>query len=323
MKRLTVIATVLALLTGCASNEHLVFFTDTSIGIEIGSEPNSGVPAKFVVGYKRKEGVIDPLLPDYEQVSSTANAGVSTPVSGDGGVILVPNGTLAPKGSSVKPHSVLAKLNFGADASGTDATTAQWFATGKAAELIAKNPSVGGALTGDAEINKASAINTSASKSEVRTFAYLTMTYQFLAEMTKTSAEAQQIKSEIDALDTEEFRQSFAKYYWDPKDTNGKALLVNVVNHTKSKPEFTRATNYLAQLLNSIEVATEALNTPGVTVAGASISDIQQQTLRDAAALYKTRYAAGFDKLRKHPSVIKMVNYVNKNMIIESTSAGE
>jgi hypothetical protein len=116
------IALAMFCLSGCASNQHLVFFTNTTIGVEIGSEPASGSPAKFIVGYKRQEGVIDPLIPDYEFIPNSGGTVAPTdtlntltsPENGDTNIILTPQGTAIPKGQNNKAHSVLAKMNFGA-----------------------------------------------------------------------------------------------------------------------------------------------------------------------------------------------------------------
>ena len=152
-------------LFGCSSNHHLVFFTNTTIGVEIASEPASGSPAKFIVGYKRQEGVIDPLIPDYEFIpnDTSANGGVpggatlaalEQPENGDTSIIMTPQGTAIPKGQNNKAHSVLAKMNFGATGGGSGASASQFFATGLAAELLAKSKGIAGALAGDPEINK-------------------------------------------------------------------------------------------------------------------------------------------------------------------------
>ena len=118
MKKTLSLLLVSGLVSGCASNHHLVFFTNSTIGLEVGSEPNTGTPAKFILGYKRQEGVIDPLIPDYEFHSHDGSEAIIEPTSGDTNIILTPAGVAAPKGSVTSPHSVLAKMNFGATGGG-------------------------------------------------------------------------------------------------------------------------------------------------------------------------------------------------------------
>lgn len=158
IKIITVVIGAFFGLSGCASNHHLVFFTNTTIGLEVSSDPTGGSPAKFILGYKRQEGVIDPLIPEYEYIPAD-NGSMTEPENGDTNIVMTPKGTAIPKGSVTKSHSVLAKMNFGATGGGTGASAAQFFATGRAAELIAMAPGISGALSGDPGNNISGVVN--------------------------------------------------------------------------------------------------------------------------------------------------------------------
>lgn len=134
---------LLAGFASCASSKHLIFFTNTTIGLEVSAEPNTTTPAKFVLGYKRQEGVIDPIMDPECSAKQVKGAE-------DGTTTTVECGNLM-----TEAHSVLAKMNFGASSGGTDATATQWFATGQAAIKIAEAPGIAGAVTGSAAIAEA------------------------------------------------------------------------------------------------------------------------------------------------------------------------
>ena len=108
----------------------MVFFTGTTLGVEISFEPNSTTPAKFIVGYKRAEGLMDPVM---EDAATGGKYAIKHPA-----------------------HSVLAKI-AGEIKSGGGATSpglqgAQWFASGEAAEILAGHPATAAILTNDKDI---------------------------------------------------------------------------------------------------------------------------------------------------------------------------
>lgn len=118
----------LLFLSGCDNaNRSMVFFTGTTLGIEIAFEPNLAAPAKFIIGYKRAEGLMDPVMED----------------------------ATAPGKYKIKypAHSVLAKIagevNAGSGSASPSLQGAQWFASGKAAEILAQNPLMAATLVND------------------------------------------------------------------------------------------------------------------------------------------------------------------------------
>ncbi|WP_038184820.1 hypothetical protein [Vibrio rhizosphaerae] len=299
------------ILTACASNQHLVFFTNTTIGLEVGSEPSSGTPAKFVLGYKRQEGVIDPLIPNYYFYSSDSKAEVpntlSKPQNGNTHIVLTPAGVAVPKGSETLPHSVLAKMNFGATGGGTGAAASQWFATGLAAESLAKLPGVTSALSG---YPVGSGIDLGLHDHDLSRYAYLVDIYSILKKAAESGDhEAMRIKQKVDALDRGEYRKKFIYYYID--DVNGKKKVNHKAEKFSENKSFKNITTYLSRLDESIRVCRKA-------ILSEELIDTAEEKEAMLAAIvdYSPRLASGREKLSNHESVIEMLHYVNNSLIM-------
>jgi len=120
-----VISVLATLATGCANLQRsLVFSTGTTIGLETAISTQSESPVKIVLGYKRGEVLFDPIMDDVEG-------------SGSAKYKILP-----------EAHSVMAKLlgrvkTSAKSSAGPNADAgfgvAQWFASGKAALIIAEN----------------------------------------------------------------------------------------------------------------------------------------------------------------------------------------
>ena len=323
MKKTLLLLLGSGLVSGCASNHHLVFFTNTTIGLEVGSEPNTGNPAKFVLGYKRQEGVIDPLIPDYEFHSHAGSDKITEPKSGDTNIVLTPAGVAAPKGSVTSPHSVLAKMDFGATGGGTGASAAQWFATGKAAELVAQSSGISGALSGDPQNNVTPSIDLGKNKGDLAAFAYLDDVYNILDKSAGSGDKGSiEQKLKVDLVDSGLYKESFVSYSWgNPAKTD---LVIKSYDTKKDKSYFPNVIQYLATLSLSETVAEEAILKQGVTVSGAAITDDQKKKLLEAAKSYPEKYKLGKDSLSKSQPVIEMINYVHtKVLLVESNNEGE
>ncbi len=135
---------LLGVLGGCENSlldRSLVFSTHTTLGLEVSISPaETSAPARILMGYKRSEGVLNPVY--HSDGAEPAEAGET-----------------GPKRYREKAYSVLAKI--ATDVSGkagvgdrgsTEAAMAlsQWFATGRAAELLAEQPGTPSALSGSA-----------------------------------------------------------------------------------------------------------------------------------------------------------------------------
>ncbi|WP_068717162.1 hypothetical protein [Vibrio tritonius] len=307
-----------AVLTSCASNDHLVFFTNTTIGLEVGSEPSSGNPAKFVLGYKRQEGVIDPLIPDYEFHSYNGSETIAEPRNGNTNVILTPAGVASPKGSITNAHSVLAKMNFGATGGGTGASAAQWFATGRAAELIAQSSGVSGALSGDPENNISPSIAIDKSTGNLSTYAYLGDVYNILKKAAEEgNVVAVELKSKVDLIDNGKFKYSFDFYSWD--DEEETKLVISAYDTKNNEHYFPNVIQYLTTLNLSTVVSETALTKSSITVSGLAISEEQRNNLLDVVKNYPQRYKEGVDELSDNETIIEMINYVHKSILFNDT----
>lgn len=313
---------VCILISGCASNHHLVFFTNSTIGIEIGSEPNSGTPAKFIIGYKRQEGVIDPLIPNYEfESASTRDSSIQKPVSGDTNIVVTPDGTAIPKGTETKPHSVLAKMNFGATGGGSGASAAQWFATGKAAEIIAQAPGIAGAVSGDPENNKAQKLDFDPSDDNTANFAYLVKVYDLLEDFSKTDnapSDAVTLVATLNGLDQGEFKKAFKQFMW----TGATKTDISIADYDPKLGEqsFGNIPAYLKNLDDSQKIAKVFLANSNITVGGSARTKAQTDSALNAVEEYKERYKSGLDKLISDQNVIKMVDYLHENVLLSKAN---
>ena len=143
--RLVMIAVALVCSVGCgAVDRSMIFFTHTTFGVEVSPIAASN-PLGAVIGFKRAEGVINPVY--------------------DGGGVATTGGAKYRD----EAYSVLAVLRGGASA-GTTATAngdeddvgakisgGQWFATGEAAKILARQPGIAGAISGSPDIAEAEA----------------------------------------------------------------------------------------------------------------------------------------------------------------------
>ncbi len=140
------VMSMLFVLTGCWENSlldrSLIFSTHTTLGLEIAVSPaETSAPAKIIIGYKRSEGVLNPVY--HSEGIHPGNAG----------------GT--PK-YRPEAYSVIAKIHgeVGAKAADTAEGTmsvAQWFATGEAAKILARQPGITAAVSGSSKIAEAEA----------------------------------------------------------------------------------------------------------------------------------------------------------------------
>jgi hypothetical protein len=140
------------MLCGCGENSvlnrSLIFSTHTAAGVEVSVDParTTGAPAKLLIGYSRTEGVINPV---YDA------RGVEAPAEGSSGTVR--------RYREPEAYSVLAKFagttgsSVAGGAADAGASVAQFFATGNAALILARQPGIAGAVSGSPEIARVSA----------------------------------------------------------------------------------------------------------------------------------------------------------------------
>ncbi len=194
MKNITKLATyaILVMVCGCANLQRsLVFSTGTTIGIEVAVSPESEAPVDILIGYKRAEVLFDPIMNDTE-----TNADKENRVTYE----IMP-----------KAHSVIAKLQGkvntkGRTGAGPEAdaglTVAQWFASGKAAEILAEKGGAA-ALTDSPAVAKAvaNAATLTSTKGEIPDIVF-SLTNQLFQEISnlRNNASSTEIKNQAGRL---------------------------------------------------------------------------------------------------------------------------
>ncbi len=162
---ITSVASLLATiaLAGCTNSvidRSLIFTTATTAGIEVSASPSQAdSPVKLLVGYKRFEGVLNPVWDaDVGRTSTTTGSGDSRTRNTSVSV------TDVQKRYRPKAYSVMAKLAAGGNAyansgagteGGVRAEVAQWFATGDAATELARRENIAAALSPSAALQPA------------------------------------------------------------------------------------------------------------------------------------------------------------------------
>ena len=162
------LACLLAFNLGCANSlidRSLVFSTSTSLGIEVSVDPaNSSAPVNLLMGYKRYEGVLNPVF--YDHNAYPLERGNVHPIHCE---LCGLDGESCPHNAPptdlnsyyrLQAYSVLAKIRGNSSADAGDNVegrieVAQWFATGKAADILACQPGIAAAVSGSPEIAEA------------------------------------------------------------------------------------------------------------------------------------------------------------------------
>jgi len=309
MKRLSILFIMfMVLLAGCATNEHLLFFTNSSIGVDISVE-QSQTPVKFIVGYKRQEGVLDPIGQGYGFQPAAFKNQTTAVIKG---IVTTKDGYFYPKGVKDDVHSVIAKMNFGATGGGSAETSAaQWFATGKAAEELAKNPATPAAIAGDAKISPVVELNTTMGK-QVRANTIYKLAYiqldEYIKDNGKNDLSALKIKQTVDNLDDGEFTKIFKLYVVDGAkfSENNHPNPASGAVHSKS---FENVADYLTNLETSIKNASKIDSNTVNKSSGVKLTDAERKTIIDNMLNYKERLVLLTNQISKDKDVIKMLNY--------------
>lgn len=128
-------------LMGCGNSlpdRSLIFATGTTLGVEVSANPSDTTgPVKLVAGYKRFEGVMNPVFYNH-RVKGSGDKGA------DAGGVDPKDFADLDKYYRKNAYSVIAKFEgkATAEASGAKAEVAglsQWFATGEAATILAES----------------------------------------------------------------------------------------------------------------------------------------------------------------------------------------
>ncbi len=309
---------------GCMSAQHLVFFTNTTIGVDIGSKPATGDPVRFVLGYKRQEGVVDPMMTGYEKFDITMPADATKP----DGVIVGTDGVLVPGAVAATAHSVIAKLNFGAGGGGGDASVAQWFATGEAARVLASQPGIAAAVSGRERVEVVGkgvtlASGVGANLSTIHTL--YTSVKALLAAPGDMDAASQSrghaILARLDALDSGAFRDDdFPRWRMPVKGT---------VDLASRYPLPTGALDFenVVHYLNDLD---EALNRAGVVLgtsdmkddakvqssqANQALADADRKKIVDEQGKLRARHTNLLERVESDPAVPELVDFWTEHVL--------
>ena len=189
------VMSMLFVLTGCWENSlldrSLIFSTHTTLGLEIAVSPaETSSPAKIIIGYKRAEGVINPVY--HSKGITRAGKEETTTSNGVKKTITTEDGTARYRSEA---YSVIAKIHgeVGATAADTAQGTmgvAQWFATGEAAKILARQPGIAAAVSGNSKIAEAEAQ---------------------LAAIASTSVVSTSLRSQLDELMKKPLKENFSE----------------------------------------------------------------------------------------------------------------
>jgi hypothetical protein len=274
-------------------DRSLIFSTHTTLGMEISVQPVDAAttPMSLVVGYKRTEGVLNPVYhsegietPDQERITSSASeaAAAKPPTdtnqpraeaapSPDARVTTVQTRELT--GRRPRYHddaySVLAK--FQGDTSGkiqqsaeAGMSVAQWFATGPAADTLAGQPGIAGAISGSSKIGEAAAEEAGARRLSVRSGPQADVVISAVYNGLKELADGgdTQARFYVAGLDTlgELAPDTIGYYQRTPPDSNGVcAVVCKQVDCRKAGSDFKAYLMYRGRLKQSIATLEEAV----------------------------------------------------------------
>jgi len=247
------VVVVLHLLTGCENSlidRSLIFATHTTLGLEVavgGPAETAVSPVKLIVGYKRSEGVLNPVY-DREYIST-----VGTDDSG------------AQDKYRKQAYSVVAKLvgetkaSAGSQVEGAMGIS-QWFATGRAADIIARNDAIAAAVTGNTGIAEALAKMPARAErleglNEDYALIVVGQIYNALGALQEEEPEAEEHVQRLDLFASLVLPLSFTKYKFGVGPFKDQVIEESV----DSVAGFTGLISFIAEMKRSVKTLTEAL----------------------------------------------------------------
>lgn len=293
--------TAVACIGGCTDSlldRSLVFATHTTLGVEVSVSPSeASSPVKALIGYSRSEGVLNPVYhskgveapatnetltrssssldadADNRAISHSSYEHRTTTVIGAG----TPDKPLMVKRYRDNAYSVLAKISGRTKGAGGVTSQAQaeaamvlsqWFATGKAAEELAKHPETTAALAGRKELSVSStSARAQSPHATIYGHAAIVSIYTVLTEWAlQGDSRAGQIVAELDALG-DALPLSFVAYTatTSPGDIMQRIDGPNVLR-PQGKPSFDAWRAFKGNLDTSIKVLSDALALPAFRI---------------------------------------------------------
>jgi len=247
-------------------------------------------------------------------------------------VVITRDGYFYKKGVRDEPHSVIAKMNFGATGGGSAETNAaQWFATGKAAERLAENPATPAAISGNPQVGPQKELNLS--KNNVRQiFSVIRSTYyafdEYIINEGKDDKVAFELKARLDTIDSDTYRVPF-KYYLiknGPVITDLKTVPDSSVTHWKSR-SFLNVMTYLKNLNSSIENGKMIIAiSKHVDVKKESddskLSEDDLKVVKQNIANYEAIYNESIERIAVNHDVVKFIEYFSNKALFRLNPTG-
>ena len=245
------VVVLLYVLTGCENSlldRSLIFATHTTLGVELSLTPaEASGPVNIIIGYKRSEGVLNPVY-DREYISTSGTDG---------------NGVQDKYRKQA--YSVVAKLagevkaSAGSQAEGT-MEVSQWFATGRAANIIARNDVIAAAVTGNTGIAQAIANIPPAHRLEGLNEDYalivLGQIYNALVQLKKDDPKSGEHVEGLDRFASLAVPRPFTAYQWGVGADSGK-----VIEESKDYGAgFLNLIPFIANMKTSRDTLTEAID---------------------------------------------------------------
>lgn len=305
-------------LTGCKPNtlldRSLIFSTHTTLGLEVSVDPtDSAGAATIVIGYRRSEGVLNPVFYNHspDGASSSAKKSADDYYLDDA-------------------FSVIAK--FEGSASGNAAQTAagktvlsQWFATGEAAKILARyggaialsdNPAVANAV---AESLSLGAIHRPASltRRTVLQLAYDEVKEASTNEQIPASlrAEATAVMAALDTAEVIGLIPTLTQAYSVDRSVDGVLQLMPDVLPIAAPTDFPGVLVHMDTLSESaseLQLAYEdaAADPDNTTIRGPSGKELQKEDLYKLAEAYSLALEDIQKQVFADPSVIRLLSLV-------------
>jgi hypothetical protein len=221
---------------GCSTFERsLVFFTDTTVGLNI--SPGNGTTApKALLAYHRTEGVLNPVYDSKGIEGTFTDNGTATTATGV-------------KKYRDDAYSVLAKYEGSSSGGDASNSNAQWFATGRAAELLAESPLSMAAVAGLARVETVTNASSPAPAAIADHASLLVQVYAALESAPTDDSRAKDLLQALDALDSAALTPSIDRFI---RTTTPPAYSKDIPR-LPSRHGFTRLLAFWSRAANSEE----------------------------------------------------------------------
>ena len=299
-----VTSSIVLLLAGCTNSlvdRSLIFSTHTTAGVEISVSPSeTQSPVSLILGYKRFEGVINPVYHNLEG-DSAAKSPAGRTVSD----YYRPNAysVMAKLSGAVTSNaSVTSTPKSGAPTIGAGISGGQWFATGLAAEILAKQPGIAAAVSGTPVMSIQQNISSSLVQQPTPiTTEYVDFLAKYLGVAAEKDATAAGILTKLNARADKIFDELQIEYQFGVSANSNNDVADSVaIRRPFTKPtkdQFSQLNDCIVQLDMSATALETILKSsaPKVTNNAAPAIDLayDKTTIAAVASAYREKAAKG------------------------------